>query len=66
MFEEGAGLKSAAWGFGLRRTWRADSWFLRFSFDHILYRGSLTLCDFRVLADIGAGHLPVMAEFGRG
>ena len=59
----GARLDNAMHGFGLWRSWKADSWFLRFTIDHVLYRGRLKVLSFEVLPDVGSDHLPYLVDF---
>lgn len=40
------GVKDAAWGYGLQKTWHSSNPFSVFNLDHILYRGEFNVIDF--------------------
>ena len=55
--------ENAAFGFGYKRTWNAQSFFERFMIDHFLYRGDLAIGNFEVLEDFGSDHFPLVVTF---
>ena len=56
-------LLSAQYGYGYEKTWTTFSPFLLFTLDHILYRGPLTVTEFKRLPTIGSDHFPLLARF---
>jgi endonuclease/exonuclease/phosphatase (EEP) superfamily protein YafD len=58
-----AGFSNAMHGRGLYRTWNATSELLRFTIDHVLYRGEVKVRSARVGDTIGSDHLPLIVEF---
>jgi hypothetical protein len=58
----GGKFESAANGYGLWYTWDGTSSFKRFTLDHVLVRGFLTVTDYEVLQAEGMSHLPVLVE----
>lgn len=56
-------LKNAMHGYGLRKTWRSFAWYYVFTIDHVLYRGGLSVLEFKVLPGIGSDHYPLFVRF---
>ncbi len=61
-FLKTSGLKLDRQGFGVKTTWMRGTP-LALPLDHILYRGSLTMTDLKVMSSIGSDHRPVLATF---
>jgi len=55
-------LRDAALGFPLRATWVSRFAPFGLAIDHVLVGPAVAVADFRVGADFGSGHLPVIAE----
>ncbi|NLF25164.1 MAG: endonuclease/exonuclease/phosphatase family protein [Deltaproteobacteria bacterium] len=58
-------LQNAMHGFGLLRTWQAQYWYLRFTIDHVLYRGNFVVDSFERLPATGSDHFPLLVQFRR-
>jgi endonuclease/exonuclease/phosphatase (EEP) superfamily protein YafD len=61
-FIEASGLVNAREGFGLLRSWPADSWLLRIPIDHCLLSRGLRIVDIRTGPNIGSDHLPLIVD----
>ncbi len=55
-------LRDSRQGYGWQPSWFRGT-ILAAAIDHILYRGDLSLSDFRVLEGIGSDHRPLLATF---
>ena len=58
-------MHNAMHGFGLMRTWNAENWWLRFTIDHVLFRGNFRVRSFEKLPPAGSDHFPLLVEFER-
>ena len=56
-------VQNAMYGFGFNRTWNAHNWFLRFTIDHVVYRGRIEVEDYQRLQPIGSDHFPILVKF---
>lgn len=61
-FLEETKLRDSRQGYGWQPSWFRGT-ILAAAIDHILYRGDLSLSDFKVLADIGSDHRPLLTTF---
>ncbi|MBX7145093.1 MAG: endonuclease/exonuclease/phosphatase family protein [Oligoflexia bacterium] len=55
--------RDAMQGFGLLRTWDARRPWLRFTLDHVLYRGHMLVSDFRTYEVPGLSHKGLVVKF---
>lgn len=57
-----ANLADSRRGFGLQRTWPADSFVLRIPIDHALTTAGIAVKNRRIGPDIGSDHLPIVVD----
>lgn len=63
VFTRDSGFRDAAWGYGLARTWDMRSLWRRFTIDHVLYRGGLSVSDLERLTIPGSDHAGYFVAF---
>ena len=60
------GLTNVQHGFGYHRSWNALSPYMRFTIDHLLYRGDIHVASYRTLEPFRSDHFPFIVELNIG
>ena len=63
-FKSIANLRDASFGFGLRKTWNSQHWWLWFIIDHIFVNNRIEVQQVERLGDVGSDHFPLLMRFG--
>ncbi len=58
-----SGLQDSTRGWGVQRSWPADSWLLRIPIDHCLHSPAIRITRREIGPDVGSDHFPLIVEF---